>query len=451
MSNAKLKQATRFIVERATQKKQTKKKQKDSQARSDAEKFPGQMLVLNREHQAALIYQEFGIRLSKEERKEMFALIDVFMKAKESKLKFGSEEERMAAMALKPSFKKKSGDFVYVVSNFEAAKRFKFKTRNPDDVSKIQARYVNSLGKSNRKVTAQEISALSQLGHGDRGVSASQFGVDRAIAEAGEKFNLSGAELEQLKAIATSARIKHNMEINYAHDQIFDNKGQFKKDFTFVISSQSTLQNKADRDIETAAFVETLEGMDILGMETSTLAEEAIAQVTLHNLANKKRQNKKVTGKRKRKVAEKASGKIEQKREERTAIAYTAQRGLATKGIKRRKQGRSRGVASQPLNLMAMLNKELPDTVRKNMVAPALENRTGTFADSVKVTDVMQTAKGFPSVGYTYKRNPYQVFEVGPGDARWATPERDPRKLIDRSIREIAAEFAIGRFYTRRI
>ena len=36
------------------------------------------------------------------------------------------------------------------------------------------------------------------------------------------------------------------------------------------------------------------------------------------------------------------------------------------------------------------------------------------------------------------------------GNTRWATPERDPRILIDKSIREIAAQFAIGRFYTRR-
>jgi len=84
------------------------------------------------------------------------------------------------------------------------------------------------------------------------------------------------------------------------------------------------------------------------------------------------------------------------------------------------------------------------------MNPPALENRSGTFADSVRVTDVSRTAKGFPSVGYTYKKDPYQVFEMGSGDQRWATPERDPRTLIDRSIREIAAQFAMGRFYTRR-
>ena len=101
--------------------------------------------------------------------------------------------------------------------------------------------------------------------------------------------------------------------------------------------------------------------------------------------------------------------------------------------------------------LMAILNSKLPQTVARNMGPPGLENQTGRFASSVRVTDVSRTAQGFPSVGYDYRRNPYQVFETGSGRAPWATPDRDPRKLIDASIREIAAQFAIGRFYTRRI
>ena len=109
-----------------------------------------------------------------------------------------------------------------------------------------------------------------------------------------------------------------------------------------------------------------------------------------------------------------------------------------------------KGVAGTPLALLAMINKELPDTVRKNMRLPAMENRTGRFADSVRATDIMMTNKGFPSIGYTYQKDPYEVFEIGSGNVR-ATPERDPRSLIDKSIREIAAEFAIGRFYTRRV
>ena len=100
---------------------------------------------------------------------------------------------------------------------------------------------------------------------------------------------------------------------------------------------------------------------------------------------------------------------------------------------------------------MALLQAKLPEVVAQNMGPPGLQNQTGRFASSLRVTDVIRTPKGYPSVGYTYQKNPYQVFEMGGGDPRWATPQRDPRKLIDASLREIAAQYAIGRFYTRRV
>tara|TARA_B110000285_G_C15085404_1_gene595925 strand:- start:398 stop:1750 length:1353 start_codon:yes stop_codon:yes gene_type:complete len=105
--------------------------------------------------------------------------------------------------------------------------------------------------------------------------------------------------------------------------------------------------------------------------------------------------------------------------------------------------------AMKPLHLIGLINKELPNKVRENMEVPGLENRTGRFAQSARITDITETAKGFPSIGYTYQRDPYQVFENG-SSGPWANGERDPRTLIDRSIREIAVQFAIGRFYTRR-
>lgn len=123
-------------------------------------------------------------------------------------------------------------------------------------------------------------------------------------------------------------------------------------------------------------------------------------------------------------------------------------RNRAAKGLKLTK---SRSTSFSPLAMLALINRKLPETVRNNMDLPALENRTGRFSESVRVTDVTQTPQGFPSIGYTYDREPYGVFEMGGGAPPWATPERDPRKLIDRSIREIAAELAIGRFYTRRM
>jgi hypothetical protein len=100
------------------------------------------------------------------------------------------------------------------------------------------------------------------------------------------------------------------------------------------------------------------------------------------------------------------------------------------------------------LQLVQQLNAKLPETIINNMRSPRLQNRTGRFASSVKVVDVNQTRQGYKSFGYTYQTGPYQTFE--PGYAQGSI-DRDPRRLIDRSIREIAAEMAIGRFYTRRL
>ena len=40
---------------------------------------------------------------------------------------------------------------------------------------------------------------------------------------------------------------------------------------------------------------------------------------------------------------------------------------------------------------------------------------------------------------------------MGKGKAPWANTNRDPRKLINASIREIAAEVMKGKFFTRRV
>ena len=104
-----------------------------------------------------------------------------------------------------------------------------------------------------------------------------------------------------------------------------------------------------------------------------------------------------------------------------------------------------------PLQVVAYINTRLQQEIEKNMIPPALESRTGRFSGSVKVLNMIQTKKGFPSFEYTYDKNPYQVFEMGVGRSPWATVDRDPRKLIDKSIREIAAEMLQGRLYTRRV
>ena len=113
---------------------------------------------------------------------------------------------------------------------------------------------------------------------------------------------------------------------------------------------------------------------------------------------------------------------------------------------------RKRGVASTPLRLIASFNLRLTQKIKENMKPPSLVNRTGRFAESVTVKTVQTTPQGFPSFGYTYQMEPYQVFEKGRGAEPWAAQgSRDPRKLIDKTMREIAAEEAMGRFFTRRL
>ena len=139
------------------------------------------------------------------------------------------------------------------------------------------------------------------------------------------------------------------------------------------------------------------------------------------------------------KVEERKTGKVKKAKSFTEDISFT---GLASK--------EKASVRQQPTRLMALINAKLPETVAKNMGAPRLENRTGRFASSPRVTDIQQTPRGFPSIGYTYEIDPYSVFESTSG-TRFASTERDTRSLIDLSIREIAQQMAIGRFYTRRV
>jgi hypothetical protein len=101
-------------------------------------------------------------------------------------------------------------------------------------------------------------------------------------------------------------------------------------------------------------------------------------------------------------------------------------------------------------SLRQIINSKLPQKVAANMGAPGLVYRTGTFANSTKVVNVENTKQGYPSIVFDYEREPYGVFDRRTGKAPWNTPSRDPRALVDRSVREIVREMAIGRFFTRR-
>ena len=81
------------------------------------------------------------------------------------------------------------------------------------------------------------------------------------------------------------------------------------------------------------------------------------------------------------------------------------------------------------------------------MERPTLINRTGRFAESVKIANATQGKQGLTTFYYDYQKAPYQTFE---NRSRWPA-EYDPRPLIARSIREIAAELMQSKFRSVRL
>lgn len=142
----------------------------------------------------------------------------------------------------------------------------------------------------------------------------------------------------------------------------------------------------------------------------------------------------------------KKAGSIGKKQKIRKGKRYKGERlAIARRSVQKRK------VTESNITLLALLNNKLPRVIMENMSSPSLENRTGRFAQSVKALRTNEK-RGMENIIYTYDKDPYQVFEMsGRGDRRWATQARDPRTIIDESIREIAAKIMMGRFITTRI
>jgi hypothetical protein len=97
------------------------------------------------------------------------------------------------------------------------------------------------------------------------------------------------------------------------------------------------------------------------------------------------------------------------------------------------------------VNLQYLINSKLQDVVSANMgdgyARNVLNYRTGRLASSVKVEALSESRAGMITAFYSYMKNPYATFSTG---GRQQNPRsRDPKLLIAKSIREIAAEYAV--------
>lgn len=92
-------------------------------------------------------------------------------------------------------------------------------------------------------------------------------------------------------------------------------------------------------------------------------------------------------------------------------------------------------------NLQQLINDNLERVISGNMGSGGetriLNYKTGRFAASARVERMSESRAGMITAFYSYMKNPYQTFE--PGYKQGSPQTRDPKLLIAKSIREIAA------------
>lgn len=284
---------------------------------------------------------------------------------------------------------------------------------------------------------AQKMNLLNEL-------SSGKISMKDALMSFGEEYEISVEDRDALKHIATS------------YDQIITPKGRLQAGYVSVLSFQTEEENQKIHaqdeqrvlNIFNNRFVPYF-AKNVLNMEGSSSLFDKIVKDILTRISPKKTKyvqidfklpkgKLKTSGKANTKYSDKPKGNVKK-------VRHKA-------GKVKRAAGRSENVLPDIRQFIGVLNSRINTQVAKNMGSPRLNYRTGRFAESVRITDISKTTQGFPSIGYTYMREPYEVFEFpGTGNPLAQQGQRDPRSLIELSIREIMAQYAIGRFYTRRL
>jgi nitrogen regulatory protein PII len=419
------------------------------------ESYVGQIFILEVELVSNLIktiFQKAEIPEDKidSETRKIMTFLRTKLRAENSSSKVPRKSKNYATKLRQnkiPGITIRSTDEVYAVRSYSRVSTFK------NDVGKKISKVTAQLG--NIEQSSSEFTGFGnktglQLGHGDKSAAVSLIKVLK-VESVLQKYG-SNKVSKEIQHIKKSYAEKHNLNISLTHDHVFTSTGSFKKNYVAIFNSQLTEENQKDKVFEQAFFAEVKSYVtkslvnDLADLESSKSLNQAIASVTLGTLKDVK--GAKIT-KTTRNVSpsKKVRSKTTTKRKSKAKVNTPNIIG-GTLVSSKEKAAANKSVGSSPLALIQLFNARLPDKVAKNMHTPRLNFRTGRFASSVKVVDAAQTAQGFLSFGYTYMKRPYQTFE--PGYAQGSV-DRDPRKLIDRSMREIAAEFAIGRFYTRRL
>jgi hypothetical protein len=417
------------------------------EARKDVERQRGQLLLLAGplELKKAIIdtFGE-GVQISdyhyakavEKARKRAKGLQDVFYKKYENR--FEVIVSRFSELGLPSSYV--IGKNAFIVTSFGYS---------INQVKGVMLKHFTDAG----LITTEQKKELAKnihKGHGVKGSAVSEVQIASSVASIPDKYKSNlGAAFQAYSQRATLPDFskKEIKNLITSHEQMVRKDGKLTERYFSVVSFQlgkenigvdAAMEKAVKKDFEN--FVQQLTPK-MFKMKGSSSMEEKLTRVIVEPFDKKK--TIRVTSKSKR-------AELETKHKAKASAKNKKIKAGAIKSGGSTKEARIRIRPSNfsSIRLMGLLNRDLPRVVAKNMGSPALNYRTGRFASSVRVTDVVKTPKGFPSIGYTYDKDRYQTFEPG---FEQGSVERDPRKLIDKSMREIAAQYAVGRFFTRRV
>ena len=330
----------------------------------------------------------------------------------------------------------------------------------------IKRKIIDQILKDKSKALRARVKAKVDRGHGVAGGTAisslqlaqaaslaSKNGIDLAATPGLDKylktqFKEAGIELKNLNLIK---------EVLVDYQTLVTSKGDLRADYIPIITFQDFYANrgidakdeKKILEIVRKFFTDAIGADQLINMEGSRSLKDKIEAHVVMPFVDLDKRNKNVRTKTKVKNLNDGGRKKAPSKSISDSAVLISQKKKGPKKTFATKKPRN--TQRSMFSIISLINEKLPSTIQKNMKEPALVNRTGRFANSVRIMEITETRQGYPSFGYMYEKDPYQVFEIGKGKAPWATDDRDPRKLIDSSIREIAANLALGRFYTRRI
>ena len=223
-----------------------------------------------------------------------------------------------------------------------------------------------------------------------------------------------------------------------------------KKNWTGLGPTLERLLNKVRDDVEkdilkqlgrNSKDIAFLEGSESPVTQAQKLAGEQIVKRLVKG-ANKKKKVAKGKSQKIKKTKSKTVGKAKSSKKSKNTVKKqrATRAGVAIRGTKTGKGRRNPAATSSPVGLAALINKSLANEVIANMgpYPRVLENRTGRFANSAEVLSVAPLPNSV-EIRYTYQKDPYAVFEPENGNAL-ASFGRDPKRIIGRTVREIAQE-----------